>query len=287
MRYGFIRRQKKAYPVRILCRVLRVNCNGYYRYMAYTEKRGPDGEIAMITRIREIHRQADGVYGSRRMSRELKSMGYPIGRYRAYSLMRKAGVSVKTKRRFKVTTNSKHRYPVASNLLGRQFNVNRPNRTWASDITYLWTKEGWLYLAVVLDLYSRKVVGWSVSNRITADLPIKALRMALGRRRPESGLIHHSDQGVQYACHAYQRLLKGNGLIPSMSRKGDCWDNAVAESFFSTLKSERTQHHWYLTREDAHRDIFDYIELFYNRRRLHSYLGYVSPDSYEKEIIVA
>lgn len=267
--------------------MLKINCSGYYRRLADRGKRGSDDDLVLITRIREIHRQSDGSYGSRRMSKALRSSGYAVGRYRANRLMKKAGVTIKYKRRFKVTTSSKHKYPVAPNLLDRQFDVNRPDRAWTSDITYLWTKEGWLYLAIILDLYSRKVVGWSLSSRITSDLSIDALKMALGRRRPDSGLIHHSDQGVQYACHSYQRLLKGNGLVPSMSRKGDCWDNAVAESFFSTLKKERTCHRWYLTREDAYRDLFEYIELFYNCRRLHSYLGYASPDNYEKELIVA
>ena len=240
-----------------------------------------------ITRAREIHRQTKGAYGSRRLSQSLRSMGYPVGRYRARTLMLKAQITVKRTRKFKVTTNSRHKYPVAPNLLGRHFDVDRPNMVWVSDITYLWTKEGWLYLATVMDLYSRKIVGWSVSNRINSDMSMEALRMALGNRCPESGLIHHSDRGVQYACHSYQQLLAANGIIPSMSRKGNCWDNAVAESFFSTLKTERTQHQQYATRRDAYHDIFDYIEVFYNRRRLHSYLGYLSPENFEKGTIAA
>jgi len=243
--------------------------------------------MVLITHAREIHRQNKGVYGSRRLSQALQSIGYPVGRYRARNLMLKAGITVKRTKRFKVTTNSKHKYPVAPNLLNRHFDVDRPNSVWASDITYLWTKEGWLYLATVMDLYSRKIVGWSVSNRINSDLSLAALGMALGNRYPESGLIHHSDQGVQYACHSYQQRLTANGIIPSMSRKGDCWDNAVAESFFSTLKTERTHHQRYKTRRDAYHDIFDYIEVFYNRRRLHSYLGYISPENFEKGIIAA
>jgi transposase InsO family protein len=243
--------------------------------------------MALITHAREIHRQNKGVYGSRRMSQALQSIGYQIGRYRARTLMLKAGITVKRIKRFKVTTNSQHKYPVAPNLLNRQFDVDCPNKVWASDITYLWTKEGWLYLATVMDLYSRKIVGWSVSNRINADLSLGALEMALGSRRPEFSLIHHSDQGLQYACHSYQQLLRTNGLIPSMSRKGDCWDNAVMESFFSTLKTELTHHRRYATRQEAYRDLFEYIEIFYNRRRLHSYLGYTSPDNFEKGIIAA
>jgi len=287
MRYRFISRQKKAFSVGRLCKLLKVSRSGYYDYMDRGGSQRPNDEMALITRAREIHRQNKGVYGSRRLSQALQSIGYPIGRYRAHSLMKKAGLSVKCKRRFKATTNSQHKYPVAPNLLNRQFDVDRPNSVWASDITYLWTKEGWLYLATVMDLYSRKIIGWSVSNRINSDLSLEAVRMALGNRRPKSGLIHHSDQGVQYACHAYQQLLAANSIIPSMSRKGDCWDNAVAESFFSTLKTEHTHHRQYKTRRDAYHDIFDYIEVFYNRRRLHSYLGYVSPENFEKGIIAA
>jgi len=243
--------------------------------------------MVMIARAREIHRQNKEVYGSRRLSQALQSIGYQVGRYRARTLMCKAGITAKRTKRFKVTTNSQHKYPVASNLLNRQFDVDCPNKVWASDITYLWTKEGWLYLATIMDLYSRKIVGWSVSNRINADLSLGALKMALGNRRPEFGLIHHSDQGVQYACHSYQQVLKVNGLISSMSRKGNCWDNAVMESFFSTLKTELTHHQRYATRQEAYRDLFEYIEIFYNSRRLHSYLGYISPENYEKGIIAA
>ena len=287
MRYKFIDRQKKAFPVGRLCRLLKVSRSGYYDYLERGGSCKPNEEMALITRAREIHRINKGVYGSRRLAQALQAIGYQVGRYRARTLMQRAGITVKRTKRFKVTTNSNHKYPVAPNLLNRQFDVNYPDRVWASDITYLWTKEGWLYLATVMDLYSRKIVGWSVSNRINADLSLGALKMALGNRHPESGLIHHSDQGVQYACQSYQQLLMVNGLIPSMSRKGDCWDNAVAESFFSTLKTERTHHQRYKTRQDAYSDLFEYIEMFYNRRRLHSYLGYSSPENFEKGIIAA
>lgn len=287
MRYSFIERQKKAFPAGRLCRLLKVSRSGYYDYLDRGDSHRSSEEMALITHAREIHRQNKGVYGSRRLSQALQSIGYPVGRYRARTLMLKAGITVKRTKRFKVTTNSQHKYPVAPNLLNRQFDVDCPNKVWASDITYVWTKEGWLYLATIMDLYSRKIVGWSVSNRINADLSLGALKMALGSRRPETGLIHHSDQGVQYACHSYQQLLMANGMIPSMSRKGDCWDNAVMESFFSTLKTERTHHQRYTTRRDAYHDIFDYIEVFYNRRRLHSYLGYASPENFEKGIIAA
>lgn len=287
MRYGFISMQKKAFGVRRACELLQVGPSGYYAYVGQGGRRIPGDEVMLITRVREIHAQAKGAYGSRRMAERLQGMGYRVGRYRARSLMLKAGVSVKRSKRFRVTTDSRHCHPVASNLLNRQFDINGPDKVWASDITYLWTKEGWLYLAVVMDIYSRKIVGWATSNRITADLAARALRVALGKRRPEAELIHHSDQGIQYACPAYQQMLAANGVIPSMSRKGDCWDNAVVESFFGTLKNERTHHQRYATREEAYRDIFDYIEIFYNRIRLHSYLGYVSPDHFERRTIVA
>ena len=201
--------------------------------------------------------------------------------------MKKASVEVKQKKRFRVTTDSKHNYPVAPNMLNRQFEVEAPNTVWGVDITYLWTDEGWLYLAVVIDLFSRRVVGWSLSSRMKVDLVRDALLMAIWRRKPGRGLIHHSDRGSQYACHVYQDILQEHGMIPSMSRKGNCWDNAVIERFFHSLKGERTSHRRYLTREAARQDVINYIEMFYNSRRLHSYLGYVSPIEYEKLAKVA
>ena len=197
--------------------------------------------------------------------------------------MREAGVWVRYRPRYRATTDSRHTHPVFPNRLERDFTVTAPNRVWASDITYVWTREGWLYLAVVIDLYARKVVGWSMGSRLTAALACDALRMALWRRRPAYGaLIHHSDRGVQYASHAFRQLLKEHGIVGSMSRKGDCWDNAVVESFFGSLKSERV--HWrnYQIREEARQDIIHYIVMFYNSHRLHSYLGYQSPDAFEE-----
>lgn len=215
------------------------------------------------------------------MSKALKEDGEEVGRYQARTLMRQAAVAVKRKKHYKVTTQSRHHYPVASNRLDRQFEVKSPNRVWAADITYLWTEQGWLYLAVVLDLFSRKVVGWSASGQLKVELVSDALLMAIWIRKPSSGLIHHSDQGSQYACHDYQALLSEHGMICSMSRKGNCWDNAVVERFFRSLKSDQTEYRRYATREEAKKDLIDYIEMFYNSRRLHSYLGYVSPAEYE------
>ena len=197
--------------------------------------------------------------------------------------MREAGVWVRYRRRYRVTTNSNHRQPVFENHLGREFSVKAPDQVYAGDITYVWTQQGWLYLAVVIDLYSRKVVGWSMGRRLTSALVCDALQMALWSRRPARGqLLHHSDQGVQYASHAFRRLLKAHGIQGSMSRKGNCWDNAVVESFFGSLKSERIHWRSYQTREEARSDIVEYITMFFNSHRLHSYLGYQSPDTFER-----
>jgi len=197
--------------------------------------------------------------------------------------MREAGVWVRYRRRYRVTTNSNHRQPVFENHLQRDFSVDAPDHVWAGDITYVWTQQGWLYLAVVIDLYARKVVGWSMGRRLKSALVCDALTMALGRRPPKGQLIHHSDRGVvQYASHAFRKLLKAHGITGSMSRKGDCWDNAVVESFFGSLKSERVHWRSYQTREEARADIVDYITMFYNSHRLHSYLGYQSPDEFER-----
>ena len=196
--------------------------------------------------------------------------------------MRLAGVAAKQRKKFKATTDSKHNLPVAPNLLDRKFEVSEPDRVYCSDITYIWTAEGWLYLAVILDLFSRRIVGWSMSNRIKKKLVIDALRMAIWRRHPEAGLVFHSDRGSQYCSNNFQKMLKKNAMVSSMSRKGNCWDNSVAESFFGSLKIERVFDSTYLTREDARRDIVDYIEMFYNSKRRHSYLGYLSPKEFEK-----
>jgi putative transposase len=216
------------------------------------------------------------------MSKKLRAHGHEVGRYRARSLMKKAGVSVKRRKKFTKTTDSKHNLPVAPNLLERNFQPDRPDAIWCSDISYLWTTQGWLYLAIVIDLYSRKIVGWAMSNRLKTPLVIEALMMAYWRRKPTKGLIHHSDRGSQYASDDYQKLLNSYGMTCSMSRKGDCWDNAVVESFFHTLKAEWIADTIYYTRDEARRDVIDYIEMFYNSHRLHSFLGYKSPNDFEK-----
>jgi putative transposase len=246
-----------------------------------------DPDFELIARVRQIHSDTRGSYGSRRMSGQLRDDGYNASRYRARSLMEKAGVSVKHRKKFKRTTDSNHKLPVAANLLNRQFEVERPNTVWCVDITYLWTIEGWLYLAVVLDLYSRKIVGWAMSNRLTAPLVKEALSMAYWRRKPEKGLIHHSDRGSQYAGNDYQKLLEQYSMVCSMSRKGNCWDNAVVESFFHSLKTEWIADIIYRTRDEARNDVIRYIEMFYNSHRLHSFLGYKNPNAFENKFSLA
>ncbi len=221
------------------------------------------------------------------MSRQLRDEGHDVGRFRARSLMKKAGVKVRYRKKFKKTTDSNHKLPVAPNLLDRKFAVDRPNKVWCSDITYLWTMQGWLYLAVIIDLYSRKVVGWAINPRMKTSLVKEALTMAYWRRKPLKGLIHHSDRGSQYASHEYQELLLSYGMICSMSRKADCWDNAVVESFFHSLKTEWIKDSLYSTREQARWDVVDYIEMFYNSKRLHSFINYRNPNDFEKRNFVA
>jgi transposase InsO family protein len=273
---------KKAYPVTLLCKVMQVTRSGFYHWLEQRSSVRQQMNEKLVPLVREIHRESKGTYGTRRMARALRELGVSCGRARARTLMNLAGVTARQRRKFKVTTDSKHSLPVAPNLLERDFTASRPNEVWVSDITYIWTNQGWLYLAVVLDLFSRQVVGWSMGNRITRKLAMNALRMAFWRRRPGAGTIFHSDRGSQYCCKDFQKLLESYGMRSSMSRKGDCWDNAVAESFFGSLKTERVFFEHYKTREEARLDIVDYIEMFYNCKRLHSYLGYVSPRRFEE-----
>lgn len=285
MKYAFITRNKKTWPVDRMCRLLGVSRNAYYRHCKYHDNRQPDPDhLEMLAAVKEIAKASDDSYGSRRMKRALNALGYPIGRHKARSLMREAGVQVRYRKKYKVTTNSNHKQPVFDNVLSRDFTVSAPDRAYVSDITYIWTQEGWLYLTVFIDLFSRRVVGWSMSSRMKAVMVTDALRMAMWRRRPASGLVVHSDRGSQYASKAYRRLLDANGFVGSMSRKGDCWDNAVAESFFASLKKERVQWRSYQTRAEAQQDILDYIVMFYNSRRLHSTLDYRSPNDFESAI---
>jgi putative transposase len=273
----------KNWPVEVMCKTLEVSRSGYYDYRKAQTTDDSTDELELVTRVKAIHAETRQCYGSRRMAKALQAEGYQVGRYQARRLMKDAGVSVRRRSTRKPqTTDSRHGYGVAPNVLNREFDVAKPNEAWAGDITYLWTQEGWLYLAVLLDLYSRKVVGWSLSSHVDSGLVKGALEMALGRRHPEAGLIHHTDRGSQYASHAYRDMLSANAIVCSMSGKGDCLDNAVAERFFGSLKRERTSYRHYKTRQEARDDVVDYIEMFYNSTRLHSYLGYMSPNDYEK-----
>ena len=218
------------------------------------------------------------------MRKALNALGYPVGRRRTQRLMKQAEVFVRYRKKYKVTTNSKHKKPVYENVLNRQFHVAEANKAYVSDITYVWTQEGWLYLAVVMDLFSRKIVGWSMSSRMKASLVCDALNMAIWQRKPPTGLIVHSDRGSQYASKEYRNLLKMHHYAGSMSKKGDCWDNSVIESFFGSLKQERVQWRNYQTRWEAQQDILNYITMFYNSNRLHSYLGYQSPNQFEQKV---
>ena len=262
-----------------LCRVMEVSRSGYYTYL---KRPLESNKKRLLIEVKAFDQLSRGSYGSRQMSKNLKAKGYAVGRYQARTLMRQAGIQCKQRRRYRITTQSSHNLPIAGNILNRDFSANRVNQKWVADITFLWTGEGWLYLAAVLDLFSRRVVGWAMAEHMREELITSAIRMALGRRQPPKGLLHHSDRGSQYASMAYQTNLEQAGIQMSMSRRGNCWDNSVMERFFGSLKSERTDHMTYLTREAAKVDVIDYIEMFYNSQRLHSTLGYVTPMQFEK-----
>lgn len=282
MRYDFIKAEKADYPIKVLCRVMEVGRSAFY---AWLKKKPNIKENVLVLKAKRIHKESGRCYGARRISGSLKEEGWEVGRFRATTLMRKAGIEAQRRKRYRYTTDSDHPHQIAPNLLERRFDVAEPNRVWCSDITYLDTREGVMYLAVVIDLASRRVVGWAISTRMTKQLVIDALRKAFMKRRPKPGLLFHSDRGVQYASAAFRRLLKIYGITQSMSRKADCWDNAVAERFFRSLKSELTNWKKYKTREQLSKEVFRYIELFYNTRRLHSYLGYKTPMAFEQALI--
>jgi transposase InsO family protein len=287
MRYCAIQEHDRRYPIRLMCRALTVSPAGYYAWRSRPESHRAVSARTLLSAIRVIHRESRETYGSPSIWDALIKQGHGVGEHRVARLIRQHGIRAKTVKKWRATTQSHHRFPVAANTLNRQFMVESPNRVWAGDITYVWTTEGWLYLAVVLDLYSRIVIGWAMGHRLTVELAERALTMALANRTPTVGLLHHSDRGSQYAATRYQRLLGEHGITPSMSRTGNCWDNACVESFFGTLKRELVYHRHYATREDATQDIFEYIEVFYNRRRRHSTLGYHSPAEYEARTAVA
>ena len=266
----------------VLCAVLKVSRSGYYAWRTRPESPRRRANRRLVGEIRAVHKASRRNYGSPRIFEELRERGHTAGRHRIARLMRENGIRGRRRGRYRTTTQSNHSHPVTENVLKRQFDVRAANAAWASDITYVWTLEGWLYLCVILDLFSRRVVGWSMGSRIDQHLTLSALGMALASRAVKPGLVHHSDQGSQYAARAYRTVLAAHGIESSMSRKGDCWDNAVVESFFATLKVELVHESVFVTRDQARREIFDYIEVFYNRQRRHSYLGYLSPVNYEQ-----
>jgi putative transposase len=282
VKYACITRHRGQYPVRLMCRVLDITASGYYA----ARKREPAAraidDALLGLRIEAIHRASRRRYGSPRVHEELRQgEGVRCGRKRVARLMRQRGLVARRPRRFRVTTQSRHGHPVAPNLVQRRFVVARRDRVWAGDITYVPTGEGWLYLAVLLDLHSRRVVGWAAGASLEQELVLRALRGALASRRPGPGLVHHSDRGSQYCCGAYRAVLAEHGILASMSRAGDCWDNAVAESFFATFKLELVAEAGWATRAEAIAAIGAFIEGWYNRQRRHSALGYLSPVAYE------
>jgi len=262
--------------------MMSVSQSAYYDWLKRPESLRSLEDKRQGEKVRKFHENSRGTYGARRICQDMVENGEPISRTRVGRLMKQQGLESKSKRKFKATTNSNHGRPVAPNLLNREFLVDQPNTVFAGDITYVWTDEGWLYLAVLIDLYSRAVVGWSMSERINAQLANDALMMSIWKRKPPKGLMLHSDRGSQYASDLYQKTIKEHGFICSMSRKGNCWDNAPSESFFHTLKTELTHHRRYQTREEAKQEIFEYIEVFYNRQRRHSTIDYQTPLGYEE-----
>jgi len=283
VRYACIHRRRKRYPVRLMCHAMGVSASGYYAWRRRPESRRTRHNRELMRAIRVVHAESDGTYGSPRIHAALNASGVACGRAKVTRLMHNAGLKGCPKRRFRVTT--RRGGAPASNLLDQNFTANAPNQRWASDITFIYTGQGWLYLAVVMDLYSRRIIGWSMSRRINRHIVVRALNMALGRRRPGEDLIHHSDRGSQYLSDNFQDLLKANGITCSMSDKGSCYDNAVVESFFASLKRERTKRRKYRTRDEARADVFDYIERFYNRERRHGYVGNISPAEFEKRTL--
>lgn len=269
-----------------MCRVLHVSTSGYYSWRRRPKSQQVQRRESLLADIEEIHNTKNkDNYGSPRVHQELEKQGTFCCENMVAKLMQESGIQAKTVKKFRVTTDSKHSQPVAENVLDREFDrATRPNQIWVSDVTYVWTLEGWMYLTCILDLYSRKVVGWSMSSRMTKEFVMEALAMAIRHRCSGGDLLHHSDRGSQYCSEAYRDLLSRNGIECSMSRKGNCWDNAVMESFFATLKKELIHHERYETRSAAKSSIFEYIEVFYNRERLHSTLGYQSPVQFEQAV---
>ena len=285
MKYAFIQAQQHAFRVRRLCEVLEVSPSGYYAWRHRPASPRAQANRVLLQEIRAVHRQSRDTYGAQKTWQALRAQGTVCGRHRVARLRRQHGIEAKRRRRFKVTTQSRIGQWVAPHLLQRRFQVQAPNRVWVGDVTFIATREGWLYLAVLLDLYARTVVGWSMSNRINQALVLQALQMALGHRCPPPGLIHHTDRGAIYAAGTYRQCLANHAAIASMGRRGNCYDNAVAESFFSTVKNECTLDRDFHTRAEARTCLFEFIEVFYNRQRLHQTLGYRTPDHVDRLVL--
>jgi putative transposase len=285
MRFAFIARHKAVWQIRLLCNALQVTRGGFYEWLKRPKSARASANEQLLTHIRASFAQSDSTYGSPRVWRDLRAWGYRCGVHRVARLMLAAGLKARCKRR-RLPTDAGVRpeHAIAPNHLDRQFHADAPNQRWVADFTYIWTAEGWLYFAVVLDLFSRRVVGWSMRSDMTAELVTDALVMALWRRGKPRELLHHSDQGSQYTSEQCQKLLADSGIVCSMSRRGDVWDNSAMESFFASLKKERVYRHNYVTRDEARADLFDYVERFYSQRRLHSTIGYMSPAAYEASV---
>ena len=281
MKFAFISEEKVAFPVAALCRLMAVSPSGFYAAQERPRSLHARRDDKLTKQVVEAHAASKGRYGSPRVHAELKAAGEQVGRKRVARLMREKKLAARMRRRFRTTTDSKHDFPIAPNVLERDFTASAPDRAWVTDITFLWTAQGWLYLAVILDLFSRRVVGWATSQNVDRHLALAALDTALARRRPVAGLVHHSDRGSTYASGDYRKALDARGLECSMSRKGDCWDNAVAESFFSTLKRELEGIDDFESRAGATLSIGDYIDGFYNIQRRHSAINYTSPIEFE------
>jgi len=280
VKYRFMLAEKANFPVAFMCRMLSLARSGFYAWLRATTSQRTLEDRALIVHLHEAFRQSEKRYGSPRLYRELRAQGHRVGRHRIARLMRREGLRPRGRKRFVRTTQAGDAVP-APNLLARDFSPDAPNKAWVADITYVPTREGWLFLAVVLDLFSRRIVGWATSRNIDSELVLKALRMAIQQRHPAPGLIHHSDRGLQYTCADHRAELSAHSIVASMSRKGDCWDNAVAESFFSTLKIELVHDNDFETRAAAHAALSSYIESFYNCRRRHSTIKYRSPVEHE------
>jgi transposase InsO family protein len=283
VKYAFVKSNQKIFTVTRMCDMMEVSQSAYYNWLKRPESAHSLEDRRQGEKVKKFHKESRGTYGARRIREDMIADGEHISRMRTSRLMKQQGLESKSKRKVKATTNSDHSRPVAANLLDREFRVECPDSAYAGDITDIQTDEGWLYLAVLIDLYSRAVVGWAMSKRMMAQLVDDALMMAVWKRKPPKGLMVHSDRGSQYASELYQKTLKDHEFICSMSRRGNCWDKAPSESFFHTLKTELTHHRRYQSRQEAKQEIFEYIEVFYNRQRRHSTIGYQTPVGYENE----